>query len=76
MSTFRRYPHLLEGKVCPECGLEYVFCEVEGCDNFAVYEGWVSTGVMLQRRRLCKECTKLTEAYKRKGEKVFEEVAK
>lgn len=74
MSTFRRHPHLLEGNTCPVCGVKYEFCEVEGCSSFAIYEGWISTGVMLQRRRLCKEHVVLTEAYKTKGAKVFEEV--
>ena len=73
MSTFRMHPHPLEGNTCPVCGVTYEFCEVAGCNNFAAYEGWVKAGIMLQRRRLCREHAVLTKGYKAKGEKVFEE---
>ena len=74
MSTFKRHNYNpLEGKTCPVCETTFRFCEVEGCEEFAIYEGWVKCGIMLTRRLLCKEHVQLTEAYKKKGEKVFEE---
>ena len=76
MYVFKEYPHVLEGNICPSCGVEYVFCEVKDCNNFATHEGWVKVGIMLQRHRLCKEHVSLTEAYKARGEKVFGEATK
>lgn len=76
--VFRRYSHPLElggYQVCPICKTELSFCEVEGCNNLWLYEGWVSTGIMLQRRRLCKDHVVLTEAYKN-NPKVLEELEK
>ena len=74
--TFRRHPHPLEltgYNTCPNCGTELSFCEIEGCNLLYEYEGWVKVGIMLQRRRLCREHVTLTEAYK-KNPKVIEQL--
>ena len=61
---YRRHLHPLEGQKCPQCGLKYEFCEIEDCNNFARYEGWVKEGDMLRRRHLCKEHAFHFEGYK------------
>ena len=74
MERFKSRPDFLEGKTCPFCGEEFSFCEVEGCEEFAIYEGWIKCGVMSQRRRVCKEHAKLTQGYIAKGEAIVKEV--
>lgn len=48
------------GLVCPECGYEFIFCDVRGCENFAEWEGWMKRGVMNIRVRVCEKHKTLT----------------
>ena len=48
--------------ICPSCGEHHYRCEVPGCPEWAIYEGWVRNGMMIQRRRVCEKHVSITIA--------------
>ena len=37
-------------RCCPSCGASLVKCEMPGCDEFAMWEGWRGRGLVVKTR--------------------------
>ena len=49
-------------KICPICGYEEIFCEIPYCNEEALYNGWIGSG-LIKRLNVCEEHVKLTRGY-------------
>jgi len=46
-------PYLPDHFKCPLCHVELDRCEERGCNNISEYEGWITNGSLIQRKRYC-----------------------